>query len=140
MKKILSLSAIVLFSLMCNAQAYVSVGAQNKGVFMGAGFVSNTFDMGISYKVAFLDANEPSITSLTIGNQFNVNRFTVTASAGAGYLKYVNNEKNRQTKVDKIAPHLSIEPGYNAGQGRAFVIIKWCDKLYYGIGMRMFFI
>lgn len=142
MKKIIILILIPLSGI---AQPYVSIGIQNKGANGSIGYIAKTIDLQAQYKFPLTSATESRIASLTVGKKFNLSKkeqdnYVITPLVGIGFLKSgVIGKDNALIPVNSIKPVYGIEIGKDAHMGRISAFVRYIDKIYYGLSMRIFF-
>jgi len=142
MKKIIILILIPLSGI---AQPYVSIGLQNTGANGSIGYIAQKVDLNLSYKFPLTSAIESKIASITFGRQFNLSKkeqdnYVITPLVGVGFLKSgVISKDNTLIPVQSVKPVYGLEIGKDAYMGRISAFVRYIDKWYYGLSMRIFF-
>ncbi len=141
---------LILINLNVFAQGYVGFGAQNQGLNFNSGVLINKIDIRLHYKTNVMSNVKPSIFSLNLGRQINITQkvydnYSITPFAGIAIVKskdfnaFDKNPTNNIEIINKIQPIFSLEFGKDAYYGRMLTMIQYCEKFYYGIGIRAFF-
>lgn len=147
MKQKLFVLTILLISLNVNAQPFLGMGMQNKGVNFSAGVLAKNLELQANYKMPLTSAIEPTILSITAGafipiTRYDEDNYSITIQAGAGFRKYRTYKEETNSVSDAIKdikPLLGIELGKDSYLGRAIISVKYCNEIYYSIGFRCFF-
>jgi hypothetical protein len=147
--KTLTTLLILIITLPCVAQPYVALGLQNKGFNMSSGIVSpEGVDIGVQFKTPLSMADQASILSMTIGKQINFNEeedgYSITPQIGGGWLRvkdFTLYDKDPVLPVIQrsyIRPVYGIELNKDSYMGRMSLVVKYIDKVYYGVTMKVF--
>lgn len=145
-----TLIVLLLISFPTFAQPYLSIGLQNKGFNMSAGILADKIDAQISFKTPLTSAEESKQLSATIGrmiliSQKDDNNYSFTPSIGAAWVKstdfteYDLNPNKGPVEVVKFKAVYGLELGKDAHIARISLTVRYVDRLYWGVNMRVFF-
>ena len=155
---------IILYITLCSytgfSQGYFGLSVINKGLGATAGVLigeSQRADIAFNVTMPILEVTNPTVYSLSVGFLFNLSNYemdnyTITPSVGLANSTYkeivlkgtYSQDYDRVLsydsfkKISKINSYFSVELGKDAYLGRAFIKGTYTDRLYYGLGMRIF--
>lgn len=151
MKQIfLVISVFTVISL--KAQPYLSVTATTKGVGLSAGYLEKRsgIELNTGYHVPVIKADLPWIFNISLGTRILISHrekdnFNVTPSIGYAVYSIKDQsayESGKETganmRVRETRAIYGLELGKDLHLGRIYVSARYCDKAFWGIGMRAF--
>ena len=137
----------ILITVAAYAQPFVSFEGTTKGVAMTLGYQSEEgLQVAGGYNVSVTNALS---ADLVYGNAgYNIllthndeDNFTLTPTVGAAYstVKAYKVKNSDLVTVTAIKPLFGLELGKDWYMGRLFITANYCDRAYYGIGIKAFF-
>lgn len=138
MRQLLIAIILVGISSCCRAQFYTSIGFHtDKGFNQTLGVAMENVHVNFSSDVPFFSREEKIILSLNGGYQFFHNNWYALPSVGVARVVYDDFTKE-QTRVMKWRPIYATELGYEKGNGSVYINTKYVDKIFFGIGVRVY--
>ena len=145
MKKLL-LMMCILITVNTYSQPFVSFEGTTKGFGMTIGTQTKEgIQLAAGYNVSITKADVPDLFFGNVGynillTQNDEDNFTLTPTVGAAHSTVKVFDKNdNYTTVKGIKPIFGLELGKDWNMGRLFVSANYCQKFYYGIGIKAFF-
>lgn len=142
MKKSITIIIAILFCSFTYGQ-YISYGATNGGISLGAGMLTNKgTDISLHYDFPVFSATKPHYTSLNIGQMIALaETYYVTPKVGIAAVntKEMNDKGNTLVPVKNHKPVFELEFSKQRNNARVSLITKYCGGIYFGFSSRVFF-
>lgn len=137
----------ILFSIKCNAQAYLGGSINTLGMGLNGGYKAGNFNAGIG-----TDFNEnskatvPLVVHANIGYDLNANGIVITPSIGYSFVDVtIDDESKNYPELKMYKPYASLSIGKDINCGyqqerkiRPYIFTSYCYKLYAGAGLRIY--
>lgn len=144
---------MILFTVISlQAQPFLSVAATTKGEGLSIGYLEphSGIELSTGYNVHLYREDVPAIFNLSLGKRTllshqDKDNFTITPSIGYAVYSvkdFTNFEKDEVhgeiIQIRLIRPIYGLELGKDWYLGRLYINANYCNKSFFGIGMRVF--
>lgn len=134
------------------AQPFLSIAATSKGAGFSIGYLASQsgIELNAGYNVHPTSEDVPALFNLSVGKRMLLSHqekdnFSITPSIGYAaysvkdFTEFYKDEMSGEIlQVKAVKPIYSLELGKDWHLGRVFVNANYCDKAFFGIGLRAF--
>ncbi len=150
--KILFCVMILATAITSPAQPYLSIAATSKGAGFSIGYLASEpgIEINAGYNVHPTREDVPALFNLSVGKRILLSNkekdnFSITPTIGYAsysvkdFSSFYKDEVDGEIKqVNAVKPIYTLELGKDWYLGRVYINANYCDKPFFGIGMRAF--
>lgn len=136
----------ILITVNTYSQPFASFEGTTKGVAMTLGYQSYSgLQIAGGYNVPFTNSTHATLVYANVGYNYildneDQDNFSLTPTIGIAHSSVqVFDTRDNPITIVSVRPIYGMEFGKDWHMGRLFVSANYCQKFYYGIGIKAFF-